>query len=589
MVGPISLLPVFTSIGVQLTSVTLQTDPQELTVIVDSVRLTPPVTLEWGWSTVHHIAVDPNQTVRGVAYVFQSWSDGGDFSHDVPVPSPSPPITLTAHFVPAHTVRFSTSPPNLKLTVDGRQDWVNYGFAWLPGSVHRVSAPTSQTDALGRRYRFVSWSDGQPASFDYKAGAPAGDLQVVATYQLLGQATITTNPANLPVEVDGAACLTPCVVERDAGASVRVTAAPVLNNIQRSRLVFRGWTDASSGNRAIQLLPEPKTYLANYAPQSLLSMAAEPSGGAAIVADPASSDGYYDTGSLVLLTAMPALGFRIQRWSGDITGTASTAAVLVDGPKDILLLLDRMPAISPSGIRNAATGGSTDDVAPGSLISIFGANLAPGTAIGPSNPLAQTLQGVTVRVGDALLPLIFVSATQINAQLTSNIEPGLHTLIVRVEGWPEVAVPLKVARNAPGLFSSGSEDAIVGAFFRANGEAITRESPAQAGEVISLLATGLGPYRFTPPDGFVVEESASYSLIDPAEVVVDGKSLVPVFAGRSHAGAGIDVIRFAVPVNSTESASLPMQVIVNGRSSNVVPLPVRRSPIQQPSTASPER
>jgi uncharacterized protein (TIGR03437 family) len=337
----------------------------------------------------------------------------------------------------------------------------------------------------------------------------------------------------------------------------------------------------------IQLSPEPKTYLATYAAQSRLSIAAEPADGAAIVADPTSTDGFYDTGSFVLLTATPGLGFRIQRWSGDITGSATNASILVDGPKDVLLLLDRVPAISRSGIRNAATGAGTDDVAPGSLISIFGANLAPAVAIGPSNPLAQTLQGVTVRVGDAFLPLIFVSTTQINAQLPSSIEPGLHTLIVRVEGSPEVAVPLKVARNAPGLFSSGTEEDTIGAFFHASGAPITRESPAQAGEVISLLATGLGPYRIAPPDGFVVEESAAYSLIDPTEVVVGGKSLVPVFAGRSNAGAGIDVIRFAVPVNSTDSASLPMQVTVNGRASNVVPLPVRRS-IQQAAPAFPE-
>src|SRR5262249_3238618 len=158
----------------------------------------------------------------------------------------------------------------------------------------------------------------------------------------LGQATITTSPASLPVEVDGAPCPTPCVVERDAGQSIRVAAAPMLNNTQRSRLVFRGWTDESSASRLIHISPEPVTYLAKYVSQSLLSVSAAPSEGAAIAVAPPSSDGFYDTGSAVSLVATPALGFRIRTWSGDLSGTAVNASVMVDAPKDVLLVLDRV-------------------------------------------------------------------------------------------------------------------------------------------------------------------------------------------------------------------------------------------------------
>src|SRR5256885_917050 len=44
------------------------------------------------------------------------------------------------------------------------------------------------------------------------------------------------------------------------------------------------------------------------------------------------------------------------------------------------------------------------------------------------NPLAQTLGGVTVRVGDRFMPLIFVSPSQINLQLPDDLPLGAQTI-----------------------------------------------------------------------------------------------------------------------------------------------------------------
>jgi uncharacterized protein (TIGR03437 family) len=574
MTRAVSLTPEFGPAAGSSTNVTLQTDPQELTVIVDGVRYTPPVKFEWGWNSTHRLAVEPNQNSRGVAYVFHSWSDGGDASHDIRVPSPSGPIEVVAHFVPAHTVRFSTSPPNLKLTVDFRQDWPNYAFAWLPGSVHRVTAPPTQTDPNGRRYRFVSWSNGQPASFDYSAGPPAGDIQVVATYQPLGQATITSTPTGLPLEIDGAPCATPCVVERDIGESIRVAAATVLNATQRARLVFRGWTDTNRETRVIQLSADPKTYLANYVQQSRLSVTVAPPEGALIRTDPTSGDGFYDTGVVVALTAAPSLGFRVQSWSGDLRGSAMNASIILDAPKDIYLLLDRVPAVGPSGVRSAAAA-NLEELAPGSLISIFGANLAPVFAIAQANPLPQTLQGVTVRVEDTLLPLTFVSPGQINAQLPAATPLGTNHVTVRWEGYPETSIVVKVSRNAPGLFASGAPDEPLGIFVRPDGEPITTERPARPGDTVTVLGTGLGPYDPEPPDGFILESSV-YRLIDPVRVMVGDVDIDPLFAGKSGAGVGVDAVRFRMPLDLPSSKTIAVKITVNGRESNTVLLPVAR-------------
>jgi uncharacterized protein (TIGR03437 family) len=574
LVGPAQLVPLFQVATAVQAAIDVDTVPPSLTVLMDGIRYLPPFTLQWGWGSTHTVGADPVQSVAGVAYAFDSWSDGGAINHDIHVPSPAKPISLVAHYVLAHSVVFRTSPAGLQVSIDNRESWPSYSFSWAPGTVHGISAPATQVDGQGRKYRFVSWSNGQPAAFNYTAGPAPGGQTITATYQLLGQATIESRPLNLSVQVDGVRCNTPCVLERDAGASVSVSAAATLNATDQSRLVFRGWSDSAGNTRVIALSGDAKTYTVTYTNQNRLAVSASPSEGAVFTADPASPDGFYDADALVSIAAAPALGFHIRSWSGDITGSAPVASVALNVPRSAVLALDRVPAIAPLGVRSAAVSAPPDSVAPGSLISVFGASLAPALEIGPANPLVQTLQSVSVRVDDTFLPLLFVSPGQINAQLPAGTAPGAHKLTVRWEGRPETSAPVSVARNAPGLFGSGPPDLTVGYFVRASGETISVDRPAQPGEVVSVLGTGFGPYTAAPPDGFLLDEAAGYRLADDVSVTVGDASPSALYAGRSGAGVGVDTVRFQLPAALPETTFVPVKIAVNGRNSNTVLLPI---------------
>jgi uncharacterized protein (TIGR03437 family) len=248
----------------------------------------------------------------------------------------------------------------------------------------------------------------------------------------------------------------------------------------------------------------------------------------------------------------------------------------MDAPRNAVLSLTRVPTITPLGVRNSALGASAESVAPGSLISIFGASLAPVLEIGPPSPLAQTLSGVTVRADDTFLPLVFVSPSQINAQLPSTIAEGPHKIFVRWEGKPETSADILVARNAPGLFEAARPDQPVGSFVRASGQAVTTDNPARAGEIVSVLGTGLGPYIVQPPDGFLFDETAGYALKDGVSIVVNDQTIDALYAGRSGAGVGVDVVRFRVPANLPDLPLMPVKIRINGQESNTVLLPVSR-------------
>ena len=556
--------------------VNLQTQPPNLQILADRTPYYAPVNLEWGYDTTHTLGTLPSQSYLGKPYAFDSWSDGGAINHDYKMPAGPSAVTVTANFLPAATVAFLTSPPGLSLGIDGRLNWQTYNFIWAAGSAHAISAPAMQTDAQGHKYRFDSWSNGKPEAFSYTVADPPVDDRVTARYQALGQITVASIPAGVALQVDGASCTTPCVIERPAGTSVKISAPGSIDLAAGSRLVFQGWGDSADALRVIPVSQDASSYALSYRQQNRLSVSATPPEGASLTVVPSSPDGFYDAGSVVSILPNLALGFRFAGWSGDYSGTTTLAAITLDSPKSAVLLLDRVPAIAPVGVRSAAPGANAASVAPSSLISIFGVNLAPASQIAATNPLAQTLQTVTVRVDDAtFLPLVFVSPEQINAQISSATPEGTHKITVHWEGKPETTAQVVVTRNAPGLFSTGPADQPIGSFVRVNGEVVTPDNPATAGEIVTGFGTGLGPYASAPPDGFLVAESSAYALVDSVTVVAgDATNIDALYAGRSAAGVGVDAVRFQLPNSLPDSSFLPVKVRINGQDSNSVLLPI---------------
>jgi uncharacterized protein (TIGR03437 family) len=574
MVAPQVLAPYFQPANGVFLNVNVQSTPPNLRVLADRTPYTAPVNLEWGWGTVHAVGSDPVQYDRGKAYVFDSWSDGGPINHDIVVPTQQTAMALTARFVPGATVSFLTSPPGLSLSVDGRQNWPTYSFVWAAGSSHNISAPVTQTDSQGRKYRFDSWSSGQTAMFTYSLAAAPVDDRITAVYQPIGQVTLNSVPSGIPFVVDESVCLTPCSIERPVGKQIQVGVPSIQKQGEDSRLLFQNWADSQETVRTIPIGADSRTYTASYQLQNHLAIMSNPPDGASFQLNPPSMDGFYNNDLPVSIQAQVNPGYRAVGWSGDLSGKSLIYALILDSPKHAVLLLDRTPAVAPLGVRNAASSNTGSNVAPGSLISIFGVSLAPDMVIGPQDVLAQVLDNVSVRVDGQFLPLLFASPGQINAQLVSGLTPGPHTLIVRWEGKAETSIEITVALNAPGLFSMNSPGGPIGLFVRENGETITMANPATPGEVVRILGTGFGPYQRTPPDGFLVEESAEYTLADPVSIFAGDKTVEPSSAGRSAMGVGIDAVRFTVPAMSSDTSLVPIRIRVSDQESNTVLLPI---------------
>ncbi|HXA66483.1 MAG TPA: IPT/TIG domain-containing protein [Bryobacteraceae bacterium] len=514
----------------------------------------------------------------GNYWVFESWSNGMGRNALYTVDNnTATPDTLTGTFMPGAHVGFLTQPTGLKLTIDGTPNWPpDYDFIWGLGETHTVTATPTQTDAKGRKYTFQSWSNAGAATQTVKVdqSAVSNGLLMIASYSELSRVVVTSAPTGVTVQVDGTSCQTPCNIDRASGTQVHVTAQTQIGMGPAARLDFGSWSDGGASDHMFTVSADYAVLTASYTTSYQLSATSQPANGISFQFSPASSDMFYANGTQVTVTATPNNGFKFSRWNGDLNGSYPSGMVTMSSPRNVIAMTTSVPYIAPVGVSNAAgtTPGST--VSPGSLISITGQSLSPQTDVGPVNPLAQAIDGVTVTVNDYILPLLYVSPQQINAQVPFELSDGNYTLVVHSPGQPDVSATFTVARNSPGLFGQSLNSQTYAIALHADGSVITPDSPAQGGETISLLGTGFGPYSAPVVDGFF-PPAPPPGLTDSVSISLGNQNPTPTWSGAAPGYTGVAMTTFQVPPTMAGSGMVQLTVSVNSANSNTVMLPVQ--------------
>jgi len=159
------------------------------------------------------------------------------------------------------------------------------------------------------------------------------------------------------------------------------------------------------------------------------------------------------------------------------------------------MALAQAPVVNMGGVVNAGSY-SPNGVAPGSIVSIFGTNLAASTAAASTIPLSTTLSDVTsVTFNDIPAPLYFVGSGevgQVNAQLPWNVLPdgvdsgAVNVVVTRSTG---VSAPqsVTVAPAAPGIFTVTNNGL---------GQAFAYDNTT--GAVAGPAGTKIGNFKVTP-------------------------------------------------------------------------------------------
>jgi uncharacterized protein (TIGR03437 family) len=201
------------------------------------------------------------------------------------------------------------------------------------------------------------------------------------------------------------------------------------------------------------------------------------------------------------------------------------------------------PLYVPSSIVNSANP-EADGLAPNTIASIYGTDLAFTTrAVAETDvragimPTTLPTTGVKVLIGGIPAHLYYVSPTQINFLVPSNLMPGNVNLQVGINSLYGPAVRVRIVEAAPALFQADPEFAVASGI-------------AAPGEVVTLYATGLGAVVPQPAPGEIPEKAAWLEKRSQFRVVI-GETTLPrdrvLYVGVAPFFAGLYQINLRMP------------------------------------------
>jgi uncharacterized protein (TIGR03437 family) len=241
-----------------------------------------------------------------------------------------------------------------------------------------------------------------------------------------------------------------------------------------------------------------------------------------------------------------------------------TAIISLSTSGFIVLPWNYAASVAPptiTSVTSAADG--TSPVAPGGLISVNGSNLGPTNLASSEIPLPTALANSCLTVNGQPIPIIFVSPTQINAQLPFQAE-GDVTLIVDTPGGVSPNFNLVIQPTAPAVFLSGvagPETNLPTVVRAANNLLATDSNPVQRGDSLVIYLTGLGQ---TNPFGTAGQPSAMASVLAQPTVLLGGQNLPVSYAGLSPGEVGVYQINVTVPNSTPEGLDVPLTITQGG-------------------------
>ncbi len=282
------------------------------------------------------------------------------------------------------------------------------------------------------------------------------------------------------------------------------------------------------------------------------------------------------TGSFPSLTGSLSMGMTLTlSFSG--AGTITTGGPVTPAGPTITAVLD--------------AASYTEDIAQGSIFVVKGSNLSASgfTQFAFPLPTASTTGNVKItftRRGattgtDAYLVYLYNQGgvNQLAAVLPSTLATGSYNVTVTSNGATSAPFAVDVVQRKIGLItadSTGSGLAVIQNYISPTQYDVARFttfssggftfSPAKPGQVLIAWATGMGPVTVADNN-----KAGAYDFISRGvnvQVIVGGKTITPLYAGRAPELAGADQINFVLPADVPTGCTVPFQVSVNGVLSN---------------------
>jgi uncharacterized protein (TIGR03437 family) len=172
------------------------------------------------------------------------------------------------------------------------------------------------------------------------------------------------------------------------------------------------------------------------------------------------------------------------------------------------------------------------------------------SASGSSTP-PQQLNGVTVLVNGTPASLLYVSATQLSAEVPNGVTGANAQLVVQYQGLNSAPVSVPLTTASPALFTANSSGSGQALAVNANGTANGAAHPAAQGSVLTLYVNGV----------------LSQFIAGVLSVTIEGQAATVVSSSSSPSSPGVTAVQVQVPFGIPAGAAVPVSVQVGGASS----------------------
>ncbi|HEV3197551.1 MAG TPA: hypothetical protein VGZ73_06575 [Bryobacteraceae bacterium] len=246
--------------------------------------------------------------------------------------------------------------------------------------------------------------------------------------------------------------------------------------------------------------------------------------------------------------------------------------------------MGRYYGVIDGGARVQSAAAPSSGVAPDSLASLFGANLAPGTAQATSQPLPIQLGGVTVTVTDATgaqrnAPLIYVSPGQINFVVPDGVAAGSATFTVAngsatqtVMGVVQPVMPTLFAMNGAGSGVAAATAVSVQAGDPKSQTPVPVFQCTSSGCVSVPIDLGVDTPVYVSFYGTGIRSRSSLANVT---VTINGMSVPVLYAGSQPSYAGLDQVNVSLSLSLRGSRESNVVLTVDGQTSNTVTINIQ--------------
>jgi uncharacterized protein (TIGR03437 family) len=261
----------------------------------------------------------------------------------------------------------------------------------------------------------------------------------------------------------------------------------------------------------------------------------------------------------VLVTVDPGT-MAVGTYSGSVSIVSNAVNGTLSVPVDFEVIAKSGPLIRYQGAVNNGTFAPGEAVAAGDVVALLGEQFAFSSNAGHAPPLDTQIGTTTVLVNGRAAPMYYSLYQQIAFQMPVDAPLGTALVQVQRDGINSNTISVDVVARAPriGMLNVGNFGTIVNA--RDNSLPLPASyqipgfatHPAQAGDVLTIYAIGLGPTNPVVATGTPAPFPAATVTVTPVINVggsIGGTAVTPFFAGLSPTYAGLYQLNLTIPDN----------------------------------------